>query len=376
MYRAHALMGNTRSAPQSEIVEDVIDARALRALARQRGLCITLVVPARRPGAQEGSRRALVHSLIRMANEKLSGHQFEGATQLVAELEEIARDAGTDGGGAGFVVFKSPKHTARYYLPDQPSERLVASDCFCLLPFVADGFAAHEFLVLALGRKHLRLFRYSNGACEELSLPAAVPANLDAAGGFDQPDHDLMNRSSAGPSIGAMSGVQFGTQSDREALPEHLHHFFRAVDRGLGEAFGDQPILLMGVHEHLASYRRVAKRAHFLESDRLGSAESLAASDVAACARNAARTHYARQAEQAFAEYLELRNRKRALSEISEIVRAAQQGRVHCLCVRSEIEPGDDPINDAVVETLSTGGDVFVLPPEKMTVALGAILRY
>jgi len=357
-------------------VPETLDAHVLRVLARQQGLCITLVVPAHHPGAQDGSRRALVHSLIRMAEEKLSGHKFADTGRLVAGLEEIDREAGTDGGSAGFAIFKSPEHTARYYLPDQPSERLIVSNCFCLLPFVADGFAPHDFFVLALGRKHLRLFRYSNGVCRALPLPATVPASLDAAIALDRPDHDLMNRSTAGPSIGAMAGVQFGTGSDREALPEHLHHFFGVVDRGLRATCGHKPILLMGVHEDLAAYRKAAKHAHFLESDRLGSAEVLNVSEVAARARNAARAHYAQQAEQALAEYLEMPDRSRTLSEVSAIVRTAEQGRVHRLCVQSDIEPGDDLINDAVVETLRAGGDVFVLPREKMSAPLAAILRY
>ena len=69
-------------------------------------------------------------------------------------------------------------------------------------------------------------------------------------------------------------------------------------------------------------------------------------------------------------------DRSRTLSEVSAIVRTAEQGRVHRLCVRSDLEPGDDLINDAVVETLRAGGDVFVLPREKMSAPLAAILRY
>jgi hypothetical protein len=354
----------------------VLEADTLRALARQRGPCITLVAPALHPGAQEGSRRALVHSLIRMAEAELRTHEVAGVKKLLAGLEEIAHDTEIDGGGPAFVIFKSPDHTARYELPGQPSERLVVSDRFCLTPFVADVFAPHDFLVLVLSRKHLRLFRYTNGVCREAPLPTSVPASLEAAGGFDQPDHDLRNRSSAGPSIGTMGGVQFGTQSDREALPEYLYHFFGIVDRGLRATFGDKLLLLMGVHEDLTLYRKAAGHPHFLESDRLGSAETVTVSEATERARNAARAHYALQAEQVLSEYLEMPDRARTLSDVPEIVRAAEQGRVHRLCVRSETEPGDDLINDAVVETLSTGGDVFMLPQEKMAIALGAILRY
>jgi hypothetical protein len=179
-----------------------------------------------------------------MANERLSHGEFAGARDLVDGLEVIAHECGIDEGGAAFAIFRSLTQTSRYYLPDQPSERLVIAAQFCLLPFVADGFTPHDFFALVVNRKHIRLFHFINEICKELPLPAGVPANLDAAGGFDQPDHDLINRSSAGPSIGAMSGVQFGTLSDREALPAHVRNFFAMVDRELKVALCGKPLLL------------------------------------------------------------------------------------------------------------------------------------
>lgn len=57
-------------------------------------------------------------------------------------------------------------------------------------------------------------------------------------------------------------------------------------------------------------------------------------------------------------------------------------GRVHQLCVRTGTEfasrGGEDQINAAVVETLRNGGEVFMLPQDKIPVAhpVAAILRY
>ena len=55
---------------------------------------------------------------------------------------------------------------------------------------------------------------------------------------------------------------------------------------------------------------------------------------------------------------------------------------MHQLCVRTGTEfasrGGEDQINAAVVETLRNGGEVFMLPQDKMPVAhpVAAILRY
>ena len=355
----------------------------MKFLAGCRGPCITIVVPAHHPGAQEGSRRALVHALVRAAGEQMKASKLASrAAELLAPLEEIAQDSGAEAGGAGFAIFRSPEYTARYYLPDQPEEKIVLATHFYLAPFVADAFAPHEFFILGLSRKHLRLFRYVNGDCRERPLPPAVPPSLEAAGGFDQPDHNLSTTSYAGPSVGSMRGVHVGTLSDREARPEYLHHFFELVDRGLKPVLDGKPLLLMGVHEEVAAYRRAAKHAHILTPDCLGNTDFLSPSDIAARAAAACRAHYDLLAERVLAEYLEMPDRSRTLADAGAVARAAREGRVHRLCVRSGTEiagpGGQDLVNAAVAETLRAGGEVFMLPQDRVpaTHPLAAILRY
>jgi hypothetical protein len=361
----------------------ILDTQAMKRLARCQGPCITIVVPAHHPGALEGSRQALLHSLIRTAGEQLSRGKLASQTdEFLAPIKEIAQEPSVEAGGSGFAIFRSSEYTARYYLPNRPVERMVIADHFYLTPFVADAFALNELFVLGISLKHLRLFRYVSGKCEELPLPATVPVSLDAAGGFDQPDHRLENRSASGPSTGAMHGVHVGTLSDREAFPEYLHHFFGIVDRGLKASVGGKPLLLMGVHEEVAAYRRAATYAHILTPDCLGSTELLTVVQISACAANAIRSHSQSLAERVLAEYLEMPDRNRTLADIPAVVSAATEGRVHRLCVRegTEVAGGDGEglVNAAVVETIRAGGEVFVLSDDKMpaTQPLAAILRY
>jgi len=175
---------------------------------------------------------------------------------------------------------------------------------------------------------------------------------------------------------------ELGTLSDREAFPQYLHHFFGIVDRGLKATLDGKPLLLMGVHEEVAAYRRTAKHPHILTPDCLGNTEFLTTSNVAVCAADACRKQYQLVAERVFAEYLEMPDRSRTLAHVPAVVRAAGEGRVHRLCVRAGAEMagpgGEDLINAAVVETLRAGGEVFMVPQDKMPAAapLAAILRY
>lgn len=74
-----------------------------------------------------------------------------------------------------------------------------------------------------------------------------------------------------------------------------------------------------------------------------------------------------------------MRDRNRTLADVSAILEAAEQGRVHQLCVRDDVASktkDEDLANTAAVETLVAGGDAFVLPGDKMPEPIVAILRY
>jgi hypothetical protein len=150
----------------------------------------------------------------------------------------------------------------------------------------------------------------------------------------------------------------------------------------LKPALDGKPLLLMGVHEEVVAYRRTAKHAHILTTDCLGSIDFLTLPDIATRARKACRAHHQLIAERVLADYQEMPDRGRTLADVPAIVRAASEGRVHRLCVRTGTEvpgpDGEELINAAVVETLRAGGEVFMLPKNKMPPALplAAILRY
>jgi len=349
-----------------------------------------MLIPAHHPGAQAGSRKTLVRDLMERAAHRLP--EGKQTRELLEPLELIAKDEETVAGGSGFAIFRSPRFLEIFDVPDCKAEMLAVASHLELAPLVERAFVPQEFFILGISRKRLGLFRYRNGRCESVPLPANVPASVEAAGAFDPPDHDLENRHAAGPSIGSMKGVHFGTGSGRETAVEYLTNFCGIVDQGLKELLAGAPLLLGGVHEEIAAYRRAAKYPHILESEISGNLEFLPLEQIAQQAAAAARDHSLRAGQRVLAEAREMSDRSRTLNDPHEVLRAAAAGRVHRLCVREgtevrgRMEPEldtvhaatEDLINAAVVETLRHSGEVFMLPPDLMEAAhpLAAILRY
>lgn len=370
----------------------MLDAGALTLLAGSSGPCITILIPAHRPGTKEGSRQDRIRSAVKQTATRLRVSRLSAqAAELAGPLEDLAMQRAYAAGGPGLAIFRSPELVA-CYAHRLDSENVIIASHFHLTPLLEEALAPQDFFVLGLGKRHLRLLRYSQGECRDIPLPAAVPASLDAALGFDQPDHNLQNRSAVGSSTGDMRAAPFGTLSDREAAGEHLRHFFGLVDRGVKATLDGRPLLLAGVHEDIAAYRRATAYEKVLGPEIQGSVEFLPVEEIAARAAEAARQHYRCAGEQALARYQEMPDRRRALTGVRRVLRAAAEGKVHQLCVAAGAEVAgrmtraldlahrrsEDLLNAAVAETLRHRGEVFVVPADRLGAAnpLAAILRY
>jgi len=310
----------------------IVDPTAIQQLAQVSGPCITIQIPDHQRGAQQGSRHAILRDLLREARER--------AADLLGPIEEMIRSGEIDSNGPGLAIFRAPDFMAHYSAPSTNRETVVIGDHFHLTPLIARAFAPQHLFVLGLSKKHLRLFKYASGECSERPLPTGVAMSLEIAGEFDQ------------------------------------GNFFRLVDEGLKPALHGKPLLLMGVREEIRAYRRTATYPRILNHEVDGNVDHLSLSQIADCAADAAQTDYFEAGEKVLADYAEMPDRARTLSDALGILEAASAGRVHRLCFCTD-QP-DDLINEAVVETLRNGGEVFALPQDRMLAdtPMAAILRY
>jgi hypothetical protein len=364
-----------------------LNVEELKTLARHSGPCVTIQVPGYQPGAGGGSRLAYLRQLTQAGTDGLRKiDRPEEADQLAAALDNLIKTLPVEHGGPGMTLFCTPGFEAAYNTPAVRTEQVTVASRFHLVPHLAAARAPQDFYVLGISRKNLRLFHYTYGNCEELPLPASVPASLDAAGAFDKPDHTQESRSSGGPSVGAMRGVRFGTSSDHDSEGEYLRHFFETVDKGLKETLKGAPLFLAGVQNEVNLYRKVAKHAHLFESELPGNVEHFSTDQMAQHASAAAMNESQQASRRAVEPLSEIPNK--IAGDPEEVLKAAKDGRVHQIFVAEEarmarahvagIYLGEDMINAAVVEGLRTGAEVFAMPGKEIAGAgpIAAVLRY
>ncbi len=364
--------------------------------------CVTLLFPPYRPGEPGETAAAVLKAELQQATKDLAARKVKEPliSELLEPLRQLSHEEESSAGSVSDrVIFRSRDVFHRFALPipASPARACTVGDCFWIRPILASLTLPAHVYVLEITKKAVTLLACGiTGGVTPLELPAKTPKTLDAFLGFDPPDHDLMNRSAAGPSTGAMHGVQFGTGSGRETQQGYLHDFYRNVDRGVKELLGSSqaPLILAGVEEDAAIYRSINSYSNLLEQGIPGSpGAGTAPAQILRQAHDITLFDIQRRAAQEMSESKERLSPARFSSDLESILRAAAEGRVSDLYLDENGQRmgnfdgkifgsrtnwhNEDLLNVAAVETLLHGGAVSSLPSHLMTgVVAAAAFRY
>ena len=304
--------------------------------------CVTVLLPPYRPGETAKSMGSMLRTFCQDAERQLTARRLAQSevTDLIEPLLRLTETPEFQAGSHwGRAIFRSPEVFTILDGIETVKPGVTVASCFELRPVLADLHLPAEFYLLKLSQKAVGLWRYAGLRAQQVELPKGVPRTLDEALAFKPPDHDLVNRSTAGSSTGSMRGVRFGTGSARETAQTYVADFFKAVDRGIRELVhsGDAPLVLAGVDEDTAldravsAYRRLLKETihgsvntPFFEDELLERAYAIVRSDAT---------------ERALASLIELKERMapaRFSTDLDTILRAAVEGRVGWLYINQD----------------------------------------
>jgi len=373
-------------------MRELVRLPAVRGILASSGPCITIVLPAYRPGEAAGTPAALLGSTLREAEQKLTPMLPEASRALLmSPLQEAAHDPELAGGSRwGRVLFRSPGVFEQFALTQPVKAGLTVGGCFSIRSLTEDLSRPDVFYILSLSKTKVELLRCVGVTAEPAALPRGVPATLEEALELEPPDHDLENRASIGSSTGSMRRVRFGTGSERETARTHLADFYKLVDRGIKELSGGQeaPLVLTGVAEEAALYREVSgyprlARRSIAKGGSGKSKEELLQEAYAILQAEAAERHAA--------ELLDYKERGRWSTDPDFLLHAAFEGRVAKLYLNREARRlgafeqrnyrswgPEELLNLAAVQTILHNGEAWELEPGGMPdrAPVAGVLRY
>jgi hypothetical protein len=355
----------------------------LKRLAGVCGSCLTIFEPLRDEYSQVTKPATRVVAAIQEAGRLLEEKGFNAADrdEMLQPLHKLAANTDWSARKGSLVMFRAPGFTMTAFWPDPLAHRVHFAQEFLILPLLEGMGNGHDFWLLALTLKAVRLFRGSRAGLVEIALPRGVPRNVAEAEGFDQPDHSLRGRSTAGPSVGNMKGVQFGTSNEKESKSDHLYDFFKAIDRGIRPLLEAEhlPLILAGVTRELAIYRKANTYSPLLAGAIHGSPYDGGADTLYKSAAELISAYAAREMDVTLNKLDESANRGLAATEPSAVIEAARAGEVDLLMIAPHA-PGyaqrEEAINWAALATIRNGGKFGVLHGPRPESGMAAILRF
>lgn len=362
--------------------------------------CLSLYQPTHRHHPENEQDQVRFRHGVEALASSLRQCQNTAETQaLIAPFHALAADTDfwnhtLDGlavlGGAGlFRVFVLPRPVA---------ELAVVADSFHTKPLRRILQSAGRYQVLGLSLHAIRLFEGDRDAIAEIELAPGVPRTIDDALGdaLSEPHHTVSSYGGVG---GASSPMHHGQGGKRDEVDKDAERFFRAVDRAVAEHCSKPsglPLILAALPEHHHLFRKVSHNPLLLSTGIDVSPDALSTDQLCQRAWQAVEPQYLAQQTRWADEFGAARARGLGSDDLADVARAAAAGRVGMLLIEAErqiaghlddssgriVAAGlenpriDDLLDDLGELVQKMGGQVYVLPADRMPCTAGLAATY
>ncbi|MFT5390440.1 MAG: hypothetical protein ACI8PT_000625 [Gammaproteobacteria bacterium] len=362
--------------------------------------CLSLYQPTHRrhPDNQQDTIR--FRHLVKALETSLGQQHATAAVKaLVEPFEALAQDHDfwhhtLD----GLAVLGAPGLFRVFVLQRPVAELAVAADSFHTKPLRQWLQSTGRYQVLALSLNKVQLFEGGRNTLDAVALAPGVPQTMTAALGDERTDPHTRVSSYGGLGSGH-TAMHHGQGGKTDEIDADAERFFRAVDRAVLEHHSrpsDLPLMLAALPEHHHLFRKVSHNPSLMASglmvDPLGLTQDVLrqrAWDVAEPQQEAQQALWNDAYGAAAAKGL-------GSEDLSRVAHAAAAGRVATLLIEADRQVGgridgstgridaadlvnprvDDVLDDLGALVESMGGEVHVLPAERMPCRTGVAASF
>lgn len=377
--------------------------RLIGLLAAHEPPCISLYQPTHRRHPDDQQDPIRYRNLVRDVETLLRERYPTRHTRPVLEgLQALERDDRfwnhrTD----GLAVFASPGTFEIFELQRPVRERLIVADSFHVKPLIRIVQSADRYQVLCLNRQEARLYEGNRDALDPVELEDA-PSTINEALGDSvaQQPHQVIGTYGVKHGEGGKA-IHHGHEPQSDQVETNRDRFFRLVDRGILEHHSRPsglPLLLAALPESHEPFRRISRNPFLLPEGIETNPDSSSVEQLREAAWKKVMPFYLARLEELKEKFFAAQSRQAASADLSDVARAAVAGRVETLLVEAErVIPGvldrtsgaielkgqanahvDDLLDDVAELALAKGGEVVIVPAERMPAdsGLAAIYRF
>jgi Bacterial archaeo-eukaryotic release factor family 3 len=359
--------------------------------------CLSLYQPTHRhhPDNQQDSVR--FRNLTRVLGESLQQqYGSHDATTLLEPFHALAMDGGFwNHTQSGLAVLAAPAFFRVYQVLRAVPERAVVADSFHVKPLLRIMQSADAYHVLTLNRREMRLFEGNRDALEERDLVPGARTITEALG------DELTEPHLTVASYGGAGGVpqRHGHGSKNDEIDTDTERYFRAVDRSILEHYSlpsGLPLILAALSEYHQPFHSVSQNPYLLTEGIEINPAALSSDELCRRAWRAVEPRYLAQLGQLVERFGAARGVNLGDENLPDIAAAAVAGRVATVLIEADrVVPGrieedsggitfgslncpdmDDVLDDLGEVVMRMGGEVVVVPVDRMPVDTGAAAIY
>ena len=295
----------------------------------------------------------------------------------------------------GLAVLGAPGFFRIYRLQRAVPEVAIVADSFHLKPLLRILQSADGYQLLGLSRDKISFFEGNRDALDEVQLdPAVPPSPRDVPGGEAKEFHVSQWSSSAGA-----AGVHYSEGDKSDIVEKDATRFFRAVDRAILEQYSRPtrlPLLLAALPENQSLFRQISHNPFLISEPINFYPDDLSNDALREQAWRVIEPHYLARLAGLIEMFGAAKARELGSDNLEEIAESAVAARVATLLVEAgrqilgrlnaitgEIQFAhaaqsgiDDVLDDVAELVLKNGGQVVVIPKERMPAPTGTAAIY
>jgi release factor family 3 len=299
----------------------------------------------------------------------------------------------------GLAVFAASDLFKVYRLQRPVRELAVVAGSFHTKPLMRMLQSADRYHVLGINRQEARLYEGNRYVLDEVEPTAGVPQTVSDVVGTKVGEPERRTRVYGPGDPGGTT--RHGTDIRQDETASESERFFRAVDSAVLEHYSrpsGMPLLLAALPEHHHLFRLVSRNP-FLVAEAIDAySGALSLDELRQRAWQAILPRYLERLSALVERFGSARANGLGSDDLADIGRAAAAGGISALLIEADrVIPGrfdpvsgavefaalgdprvDDLLDDLAEQTLRTGGEVVIVPGERMPTDTGiaAVRRF
>lgn len=357
--------------------------------------CLSLYQPThlRHPeNAQDPIRfRNLVKALEETLRKKYQSHDIQALLQPFMALAEN-RDFWNHT-TAGLAVMGGHDLFRVYKLPRPVAELAIVADSYHTKPLMRIVQSADSYQILGLTRNTFSMYEGNRDALHKLESIDGVAPTAETQLGKAADDREGAHRAYGRTQAGATA--RQGTDVKQDAEDRDTERFFRAVDQAVLKHCSQpsgQRLILAALPQHHHLFRAISRNPYLMDEAIDSHPDSLSIDALCEHAWQLVQPHYLTRLAELVEAFGAAKANDRGADILENIAEAAIAGRVETLLIEADrlipgridsasgaIAPGDlsnpevdDVLDDLGESVLRSGGDVIIVPAERMPTKTGA----